>query len=77
MKWGLIPFWAKDPSISNRMIDARAETLADKPVFRQAFQKRMTLFTPYSAAEMDTYPVSTLVNSPKNDFPEVIAIAVQ
>ena len=40
MKWGLIPFWAKDQSIGNRMINARAETITQKPVFRQAFQKR-------------------------------------
>ena len=40
MKWGLIPFWAKDPSIGNRMINARAETVVEKLSFRQAFQKR-------------------------------------
>ena len=43
MKWGLIPFWAKDPSIGNRMINARAETVVEKPSFRQAFQKRRCL----------------------------------
>jgi len=43
LRWGLIPFWAKDPSIGNRMINARAETLADKPAFRQAFAKRRCL----------------------------------
>ena len=43
MKWGLIPFWAKDPSIGNRMINARAETVAEKPAFRQSFQKRRCL----------------------------------
>ena len=43
MKWGLIPFWAKDKSIGNRMINARAETLAWKPAFRQAYQKRRCL----------------------------------
>ena len=40
MKWGLIPSWTKDPSISNRMINARAETLTEKPAFRNAFLKR-------------------------------------
>ncbi|MDR4498716.1 MAG: SOS response-associated peptidase [Candidatus Scalindua sp.] len=34
MKWGLVPFWAKDPKIGNRMINARAETLDTKPSFR-------------------------------------------
>jgi putative SOS response-associated peptidase YedK len=43
MKWGLIPFWAKDPSIGNRMINARAESVVEKPSFRQAFQKRRCL----------------------------------
>jgi hypothetical protein len=32
MHWGLIPYWAKDPSIGNRMINARAETLTEKPI---------------------------------------------
>jgi putative SOS response-associated peptidase YedK len=40
MRWGLIPFWAKDPSIGNRMINARAESLVEKPVFRSALQRR-------------------------------------
>jgi putative SOS response-associated peptidase YedK len=39
-RWGLVPHWAKDPSIGNRMINARAETLADKPAFREAFRRR-------------------------------------
>jgi putative SOS response-associated peptidase YedK len=34
MHWGLIPDWAKDPTIGNRMINARAETLTDKPAFK-------------------------------------------
>jgi putative SOS response-associated peptidase YedK len=36
--WGLVPFWAKDPKIGSRMINARAETLAEKPSFRGAFK---------------------------------------
>jgi putative SOS response-associated peptidase YedK len=43
LRWGLIPFWAKDPSISVRMINARAETLMEKPAFRTSFQKRRCL----------------------------------
>ena len=35
-RWGLIPFWAKDPKIGSRMINARSETLAEKPSFRNA-----------------------------------------
>ena len=39
-RWGLIPFWAKDPSIGNRMINARAETVAEKPAYRAAYRRR-------------------------------------
>ncbi len=42
-KWGLIPSWAKDPKIGNRMINARGETLAEKPSFRTALKKRRCL----------------------------------
>jgi putative SOS response-associated peptidase YedK len=41
--WGLVPFWAKDISIGSRMINARAETVATKPSFRNAFKKRRCL----------------------------------
>ena len=43
LRWGLVPFWAKDPSIGARMINARAETVAEKPSFRGAFKKRRCL----------------------------------
>lgn len=39
-RWGLIPSWAKDASIGNRMINARSETVAEKPAFRSSFAKR-------------------------------------
>lgn len=164
-RWGLIPFWAKDPAIGNRMINARGETLLEKPSFRTPMRKRrcmvpsdgfyewkktadgkvphhirlkggtpftmaglwetwkdgegvpihsFTLITTdpnelvqplhnrmpailrpadretwlnpdvpaedaiqlihsYDPAEMEAYPVSTLVNSPRNDGPEILA----
>ncbi|MCZ6892070.1 MAG: SOS response-associated peptidase, partial [Chloroflexi bacterium] len=43
MRWGLIPFWAKDASIGGRMINARAETVVEKPGYREAFQERRCL----------------------------------
>lgn len=43
MRWGLIPSWAKDPSIGARMINARGETVAQKPSFRNALQRRRCL----------------------------------
>ena len=42
-RWGLIPSWAKDAAIGNRMINARAETVAEKPAFRDSFRKRRCL----------------------------------
>jgi len=42
-RWGLVPAWAKDASVGNRMINARAETLATKPAYRDAFADRRCL----------------------------------
>ena len=43
MRWGLIPHWAKDPKIGARMINARSETVAEKPVFRDSLRRRRCL----------------------------------
>ena len=43
LRWGLVPAWTDDPSIGNRMINARSETVAEKPSFRKAFKDRRCL----------------------------------
>jgi putative SOS response-associated peptidase YedK len=43
MRWGLVPRWAKDPAIGARMINARGETIADKPSFRTAYRRHRCL----------------------------------
>ncbi|MFN9977310.1 MAG: SOS response-associated peptidase, partial [Phycisphaerae bacterium] len=43
MQWGLIPGWAKDPAIAAKLNNARAETVAEKPAFRDAFRRRRCL----------------------------------
>lgn len=42
-RWGLVPSWAKDPKVGARFINARRETVADKPAFRAAYQRRRCL----------------------------------
>ncbi len=44
LRWGLVPSWAKDPSIGNKMINARAETIAEKPSFKKSFLHRRCVF---------------------------------
>ena len=43
VRWGLVPFWAKDPSIGNKMINARMETVHEKPAYRRPFASRRCL----------------------------------
>jgi len=43
MRWGLIPFWAKDANVGYKMINARAETVAEKPAYRESFKSRRCL----------------------------------
>jgi putative SOS response-associated peptidase YedK len=56
--WGLIPSWAKDPEIGSRMINARAETLAEKPSFRAAYLRRRCLILADGFYEWQTIPGS-------------------
>src|SRR5579859_4345943 len=43
VRWGLVPYWAKDPAIGSRMINARAETVSEKPAYRRASARRRCL----------------------------------
>ena len=43
MRWGLVPSWAKEASIGYKMINARAETVAEKPSFKKSLQRRRCL----------------------------------
>ncbi|MEK6799421.1 MAG: SOS response-associated peptidase, partial [Planctomycetota bacterium] len=56
MTWGLIPSWAKDPAIGSKMINARAETLAEKPSYRNAFKHRRCLVVADGFYEWKTLP---------------------
>ncbi len=58
LRWGLVPSWAKDPSIGNRMINARMETVAEKPAYRKAFAKRRCLLP--ADGYFEWYPTSEL-----------------
>jgi putative SOS response-associated peptidase YedK len=56
VRWGLVPFWAKDVKIGSRMINARAETVAEKPAFRRAFAKRRCLLPADGYYEWQSQP---------------------
>jgi putative SOS response-associated peptidase YedK len=57
--WGLIPSWAKDPAIGSRLINARAETLAEKPAFRSAYKYHRCLIFADGFFEWQTQPGAT------------------
>lgn len=68
-RWGLIPSWARDAAIGNKMINARSETILEKPAFNQAFLKRRCLVPADSFYEWTKNPGKTpyrilLKNSP-------------
>jgi putative SOS response-associated peptidase YedK len=56
LRWGLVPFFAKDPSIAFRMINARAETVAEKPAYRDAFERRRCLIVADGFYEWEKRP---------------------
>jgi putative SOS response-associated peptidase YedK len=59
-RWGLIPSWAKDASIGNRLINARAETLHEKPAFKQSFKSRRCVVIADGFYEWRTVPGSRI-----------------
>lgn len=56
MRWGLVPYWAKDPSIGSRMINARRETLTEKPAFKAALTSRRCLIPADGYYEWQQFP---------------------
>ncbi|MEQ6900071.1 SOS response-associated peptidase [Nocardioides sp. YIM 152588] len=63
LRWGLVPSWAKDPGIGSRMINARMETVAEKPAFRRAFAARRCLLP--ADGYFEWYPTEQLGKSGK------------
>ena len=55
-RWGLLPSWAKDPAIANRLFNARGETVAEKPSFRSAFKRRSCIIPVDGFYEWDHRP---------------------
>lgn len=66
VRWGLVPSWAKDTSIGSRMINARAETVSEKPAFRGAFARRRCLLPADGYYEWQRQPVG--VSGPKQPY---------
>lgn len=69
-RWGLVPSWAKDPSIGSRMTNARSETITEKPSFRKAFATRRCIIPADGY-----YEWTTLEGPPKQKIPHYIVPA--
>jgi putative SOS response-associated peptidase YedK len=67
LRWGLVPFWAKDPKIGYKMINARAETVAEKPAFRDALKTHRCLVVGDGFYEWQADP-SRPSRAPKRPF---------
>ncbi len=63
LTWGLVPFWAKDPKVGNKMINARMETVAEKPAYRRAFEKRRAILP--ADGYFEWYPTEELTKAGK------------
>jgi putative SOS response-associated peptidase YedK len=64
-QWGLVPAWAKDTKIGSKMINARAETVAEKPAFRSAIKRRRCLVPLDAFYEWQTLPADAALGRPK------------
>lgn len=67
-RWGLVPGWAKDPSIGSRMINARVESLTEKPAFRKAVAVRRCLVPAEGYYEWQAPPQGSPAKTPKQPF---------
>lgn len=68
LRWGLVPSWAKEIGIGAKMINARAETVADKPAFRDAFSKRRCLIVADGFYEWQAQPQGPKHPGPKQPY---------
>ena len=75
MRWGLVPRWAKDPSIGARMINARGETIAEKPSFRTAYRRHRCLLPADGFYEWMSRPAGGADAEPARRQPQRIGMA--
>jgi putative SOS response-associated peptidase YedK len=68
LRWGLVPSWAKDPKIGAKMINARVETVAEKPAYRRAFAKRRCLLPADGFFEWQQVPATKTSKAHKQPF---------
>jgi putative SOS response-associated peptidase YedK len=68
MKWGLVPSWAKDPAIGNAMINARAETVEEKPSFRASFKRKRCIIPASGFFEWHAKTRQPYYFSPREDI---------
>ena len=68
MRWGLVPSWAKDPAIGNKMINARGETVDEKPSYRASFKRKRCIIPASGFFEWHTQTREPYYFSPKEGF---------
>ncbi|MBT2408520.1 MULTISPECIES: SOS response-associated peptidase [unclassified Streptomyces] len=68
LRWGLVPSWAKDPGVGSRMINARVETVHEKPAYRRAFAKRRCLLPADGFYEWQPVPATATAKAYKQPY---------